>query len=136
MSDSLGRRIYNKKHFYKVTWERSDVLLAEVPWLKNEERDFCIVGYRQPTPSEARAFIGNVMYDRLFDKVKSVCEITKEEALRDFEMDDWRYQKVFGHEAVHLGKTSLVYKLQVATRRSEGTLDDGHVGAMERNRVF
>ncbi len=112
-------RVYHKKHFYKVTWERSEALLKAVPWLIDEMHDFCIVGYREPTFEEAERFIGDIMHDRLFDTVTAVCEISKKEALRDFQMDDWRYQKAFGFEEVHKFRASLAEKLQDATERAE-----------------
>ena len=107
MSDSFQKRPYRKKHFYKITWTRSDDNLLANPWLKPAEHDFCIVGYCQPTPAEAEDFIGDIMYDRLFDKVSCVLEISKEEALRDFNMDNWAYQKVFGADKFANQKVSL-----------------------------
>ena len=116
---SVVEKVYHKKHFYKVTWERSDVLLREVPWLKDERHEFCMVGYREPTPAEAERFIGDVMFDRLFDTVSSVQEISKEEALRDFQMDNWRSQKVFGADEIHRFRSSLADRLLDATARAE-----------------
>ena len=93
-------------------------MLREVPWLKDEKHEFCMVGYREPTVNEAEDFIGRVMYDRLFDRVCGVEEISKEEALRDFQMDNWGNQKVFGYEEVHPVRTSLMERLADATKRS------------------
>ena len=111
-------KVYHKKHFYKVTWERSEALLKAVPWLIDEMQDFCMVGYREPTLEEAERFIGDIMYDRLFDTVTSVCEIPKKEALRDFQLNDWRYQKAFGFKEVHRVRASLAEKLQDAMERA------------------
>lgn len=101
------KNIYRKKHFYKVTWTRSEKLLAETPWLKPGTQAFCMVGYREPSSTEARDFIGNAMYDRLYDQVIAVKEISKEEALRDFNMEDWRYRKAFGRDDIPELKASL-----------------------------
>ena len=114
-------RPYRRKHFYKVTWTRSEKLLRETPWLKSDEHDFCMIGYRQPTPAEAEKFIGNIMYDRLFDQVSCVQEITKEEALRDFQMDNWRNQKVFGKEEPPERKPTLDSQIQSAAGRTADT---------------
>lgn len=122
---SVVDKVYHKKHFYKVTWERSEQLLKEVPWLKDVKEDFCIVGYREPTVEEARDYIGDKMYDRLFDKVCGVEEISKEEALRDFEMDGWKNQKAFGFEEAHPVRASLAERLQDATARAEKQGFDG-----------
>lgn len=113
---SVVDRVYHKKHFYKVTWERSEVLRKEVPWLKDVKDAFCIVGYREPTMEEAERFIGSKMYDRLFDRVCSVEEISKEVALRDFVMDDWNLQKAFGFDEVHKGIDAVLHS---AVLRSE-----------------
>ena len=118
---SVVNRVYHKKHFYKVTWERSEELRKEVPWLKDEKHEFCMIGYREPTAEEAEKFIGTAMYDRLYDRVSSVCEITKEEALRDFQMDNWRSQKVFGYDEFHPVRTSLLERLADAHIRSEAS---------------
>lgn len=116
---ALTDKVYHKKRFYKVTWERSEALLKAVPWLTDETRDYCMVGYREPTFEEAERFIGDIMHDRLFDTVTAVCEISKKEALRDFQMDDWKHQKVFGVEEVHRFRASLAEKLQDATDRAK-----------------
>ena len=112
-------RLYRRKHFYKVTCVRSEKLLAEVPWLKSQERDFCMMGYCQPTPEEAVSFIGNPIYDRLYDSAISVEEISKEEALRDFNMDNWSKQKVFGADKLQAQKRSLDVLLQDTKRDSQ-----------------
>lgn len=116
---SVVDKVYHKKHFYKVTWERSEELRKEVPWLKDVKEDFCMIGYRAPTVEEAESFIGARMYDRLFDRVCAVEEISKEEALRDFEMDDWRYEKAFAYEEFHPVRASLMERLADARVRSE-----------------
>lgn len=121
---SVVDKAYHKKHFYKVTWERSEVLRREVPWLKDEKGEFCIVGFREPTAEEAERFIGKVMYDRLFDRVCGVEEISKEEALRDFEMEDWRYQKAFAYDEFHPVRMSLMERLADARVRSEGVVGE------------
>lgn len=117
---SVVDSIYHKKHFYKVTWERSDTLLREVPWLKAERQEFCMIGYREPTHEEAEAFIGMVMYDRLFDRVCGVEEISKEEALRDFEMEDWRYQKAFAYDEFHKGIDAILHNAIIRSELSVG----------------
>ena len=119
-------RPYRRKHFYKVTWSRSEKLLADIPWLKGETREFCVIGYRQPTNAEAQAFIGSKMYDRLYDQVVSVQEITKEEALRDFQMEDWRYQKVFGAEERTFKKQSLDVQIEAAVSKSADAMLKDH----------
>lgn len=124
MDGDFLKRIYRKKHFYKVTWIRSEELLKSTPWLKNVEHEFCMIGYCQPTESEAERFIGSVMYDRLFDQVSKVEEISKEEALRDFQMDNWRSQKVFGAEKLGSLKPSLESQIQVASSQSASISSD------------
>ena len=119
MSENLLKRVYRKKHFYKVTWTRSEALLKSTPWLKPAEHDFCMVGYSQPTCKEAEAFIGDIMYDRLFDTVGSVEEISREEALRDFHMENWRSQKVFCGQDRSTNKTSLDDIVHDASSRAE-----------------
>jgi len=118
MSTNPLSNIYRKKHFYKVTWTRSEKLLSEIPWLKREERNYCMVGYRQPTETEAQKFIGTNMYDQLYDKVVSVQEISKEEALRDFHMEDWRSQKIFSSNEFGLRKISLDEQIKSASSRT------------------
>ena len=120
MSSNSSTRPYRRKHFYKVTCVRSNELLADCPWLKYQERDFCMVGYRQPTPQEAVSFIGSPIYDRLYDSAISVQEISKEEALRDFNMDNWRNQKVFGKEDMPARKPSLDSQIQSAAGHTDG----------------
>lgn len=112
MSEHLLKNLYRKKYFYKVTWIRSEKLLKDIPWLKREEHDFCMVGYRLPTLEEAEKFTGRIMYDRLFDKVIAVQEISRDIALSDFQMENWRSQKVFGAEEHR--KSSLDDKIQSA----------------------
>lgn len=131
MSDNPFNRLYRRKHFYKVTWTRSEKLLAETPWLKRAQHDFCIVGYRQPTDTEAEKFIGSAMYDRLFDKVISVQEITKEEALRDFQMDNWRSQKVFGANEHRLHKVPLSDQIQSASSRTHNSNPINNLSVMD-----
>lgn len=121
MTENPEKRIYRKKHFYKVTWSRSKKLLSESRGLKDVEHDFCIVGYRQPSLEEAEKFIGNIMYDRLFDQVIRVQEISKEEALEDFRMDNWKNQKVFGADDIPNRKTSLADQISSAAVRAKET---------------
>ena len=116
--------VFHRKHFYRVTWERSEALRKEVPWLKDEKHEFCMVGYREPTAEEAMQFTGNKMHDRLFDRVCSVEEISKEEALRDFQIDGWKNQKVFAYKEFHPIRTSLMVRLADARVRSESNNDE------------
>jgi len=123
------KRVYRKKHFYKVTWSRSEELLKSTPWLKNETHDFCMIGYSQPTAAEAREFIGDVMFNRLFDQVSCVQEISKEEALRDFQMDNWKSQVVFDPNKLYKTKPSLDSLIQAASTHTEESSfhDNDHV---------
>jgi len=136
LSSLSEKRPYRKKHFYKTTWIRSEKNLRTNPWLEPEEHDFCIVGYCQPTPKEAEKFIGNIMYDRLFDKVSCVQEISKEEALRDFRMDNWNNQKVFGADKIVEQKKSLDSQIQSASNRAAESQPTSHVKAMEPEPEF
>lgn len=117
---SMVDKVYHKKHFYKVICERSKLLRVEIPWLKDEKHAFCMVGYREPSFDEAEAFLGDKMYDQLFDRVCGVEEISKEVALRDFQFNNWRSQKVFGADEIYRFR-SLSERLQDATVRSGAT---------------
>lgn len=117
MSDFLVNRIYRKKHFYKVTWTRSEQLLKETPWLKPAQHEFCMIGYHHPSFREAEEFIGSKMYDRLFDRVIGVEEISRDAALKDFQMDDWRSQKVFGTSGKRDRKPSLSAQILAAANK-------------------
>lgn len=123
MLEDMAKRIYRRKHFYKVTWTRSEQLLKETPWLKPDTHDFCMIGYRQPTLQEAEDFIGSTMYDRLFDKVTAVEEISRDEALENFQMDNWRYQKVFG-AGERKKKASLDDQMRSASARAGKSCED------------
>ena len=121
MSKLSGNRLYRKKHFYKVTCVRSEKLLKDCPWLKYQELNFCMIGYCQPTPQEAVSFIGNPIYDRMYDSAIDVQEISKEEALRDFYMDNWANQKVFGADKLVEKKQSLDVLIENANTSNHTT---------------
>lgn len=120
-----AKRIYRRKHFYKITCVRSKELLTNCPWLKYHERDFCMMGYCQPTPQEAVAFIGDPIYDRWYDSAISVQEISKEEALLNFNMDNWANQKVFGADKLTERMCSLDDKILNAENHVQGLRSDG-----------
>ncbi|MBR6701091.1 MAG: hypothetical protein IKL72_05115 [Firmicutes bacterium] len=97
--------------------------MKSTPWLKPAEHDFCMVGYYQPTCKEAEAFIGDIMYDRLFDTVCSVKEISREDAMRDFHMENWRSQKVFSGQDSFTHKTSLDNIIQDAEAKAMSSVE-------------
>lgn len=85
-------RNYRKKHFYEITWTNSNGWCPE----GGAEHLFCIVGYEQPTCEEAEVFLDKKMDEWGYDTVSNVREISKEEAMRDFNgMDKYQNMRCF-----------------------------------------
>jgi len=84
-----------------------------------KEHLYCMIGYRHPTKEEAEKFLENKINEWGYDTVASVREISKEEALENFNMDGWQHMKVFGGE---IKKGSLEERIQAAGKEKEKIL--------------